>query len=116
MLKGHGVFDILFYRNKVNQVAFSLDDGDTVYTPQGRNIPITSAWTESDEDGLEVSLTAVQKDLLDKARQAPPLSELDQLTKTFSKRMAKAKKDYVQKVFIKEIPESVKVVFSDIKD
>ena len=69
----------LFYRNCVGAVALSVDDGETVWIPQGRNIPLTPAWKWTDEDGLEACLNDVQTKALEHARNAPPLSDLEQI-------------------------------------
>jgi len=43
--------DPIYYRNQNDLVAVSLDGGETVLTPTGRQLPVTGTiWEESDED------------------------------------------------------------------
>lgn len=106
----------LFYRNCVGAVALSVDDGETVWIPQGRNIPLTPAWKWTDEDGLEACLNDVQTKALEHARNAPPLSDLEQMAEKLRKGQLKTKKDYRQSRVFRQVSESVLVVKSDPDD
>ena len=110
--------EILYYRNCVNAVAISLDDGETVFTPEGRNIPLTPAWEWTDEDGLESLLSPSQTKAVEYIRSAPPLSEIAQLVETFHKRQLAAKKDYrqVDPQKLRRVRESVLAISSDPDD
>lgn len=88
--------EVLFYRNRKGDVAVSLDDGETVWTPQGRNIPMTPAWEWADEDGLELLLTPHQVKAIEDARNAPPLTEIEELVLRLHKRQLAVRKDYYQ--------------------
>jgi hypothetical protein len=109
--------EILFYRNCAGAVAISLDEGETVWTPAGRNIPLVPAWEWTDEDGLESLLTSPQVKALDDSRKAPPLTEIEELTRVFHKRQMAVKKDFYQAPPPpRKVRESVLVVTSDPDD
>lgn len=97
-------------------MALSVDDGETVWTPQGRNIPLTPAWEWTDEDGLEACLNEAQAKALERARNAPPLTDLEQMVENLRKGQAKVKKDFRQQQVYRQVSESVLVVKSDPDD
>ena len=107
----------LYYRNIKGAVALSVDDGETVWTPEGRNIPMTPVWEWTDEDNLEPLLGPEQAMALKEALESPPLSEIEELTLLFHKRQLAAKKDYYQPPPPPiSVRESVLVVSSDPDD
>jgi len=109
--------EILFYRNCKGAVAVSLDDGETVWTPQGRNIPITPAWEWTDEDGLLPLLTPPQVKVLEEARNAPPLTEIEELALRLHKRQMAVRKDYYHPPPPpRRVKASAIVVVSDLRD
>jgi len=111
------VTEPLYYRNCKGDVALSLDDGETIWTPQGRNIPMTPSWEWTDEEDLEVLLSTPQAQALERSRKAPPLTELEQLVDTFHKRQLAARKDFRQAPRpLRQVRESVLVVTSDPDD
>jgi len=111
------VDELLFYRNKIGAVAISVDDGETVWIPSGRNLPLTLAWEWTDEPGLETLLTPQQNKVLEEAKNAPPLTEIEKMAEDLRKRQRDAQKDYFQPPPPhRRVRESVLVVTSDPDD
>lgn len=52
--------DIIYYSNRAGKVVVSLDGGETVLLPTGREVPWDAGWVESDED-LRERLTSEQE-------------------------------------------------------
>ncbi|MDB4277995.1 hypothetical protein N9917_00030 [Deltaproteobacteria bacterium] len=54
------MIDPLYYRNRANAVAVSVDDGETVIIPLGRELPWREVWEEVDGD-LRAELSEAQE-------------------------------------------------------
>jgi hypothetical protein len=116
----NGIFTILYYRNSRGGVAFSPDEGETVVVPKGRRIPITSVWQEiddEDEEDILPGLTPIQVQILEEAKQRPPMTELEQMAWELGRRERLAERDYAPpENEFRRILESAIVVVSDFED
>ena len=59
--------EMLFFTNYRGSVAVSCDDGETVFAPSGRRLPLTPAWVPVEDD--DDDLRALQKQLTPLQRQ-----------------------------------------------
>ena len=121
--RGHPLFhdesmiEPIFYRNPKGDLGLSLDEGETIWTHQGRNIPMTPVWEWTDEEDLETLLNPAQTKALQDARNAPSPTELDQLVRTFHKRQVAVQKDYyAPPPPPRRVRDTAIVVVSDLDD
>jgi len=112
--------DPLYYENGRGGVAVSLDAGEFVIVKTGRKLLLTQVplWEESHED-LEHLLSPEQVAALEKARAAPPPTEMGGLVNTFRKRRLQQERQDGKarpKAAPRKLSDSVRVITSDLKD